>query len=324
MNFCTATSILALMLASCLPPRDSREVPPEYIDQRVMEVKGWDLGCDNLGKCVAITALPPRKAKMNGIRGALRIELDHPDGLAAGLTIIPLDFEQRLPDVKPGKAEAERIIETLRDGDEFLIWTEDGLGDRYYVPGQGFAAVEALHQQWLSKAHPRWAEQEAIMPTKGVRLHNFRAPALSKDQLADCKAVNRGMAKAAWDVGTQLRLFEYACSDKGSFYPETLWFTQTKQDGKIVPVGLAEAVGPTTDGKAAGLYNAYFEESLGLLVTRKLANPAGDCGLSATYVATGTGFALAERREARHCLGLFQGDWIRTYRNSAVIMPEVW
>jgi hypothetical protein len=324
MNFCTYSSVLALILAGCLPPPGQRNIPVEYISERVMEVKGWDVGCDNLGKCVAITAVPPRKAKMNGIRGALRVELDHPDGLAAGITIIPLDFEQRLPDVKPSNTEAERILETLRDGDEFLIWVEDGLKDRYYVPGQDFPDVEALHQLWLAKFPVRWAQQEAILPAKGVRLMNFRSPILTDQQLADCKAADKGSIKAAWDIEGQLRLYEYACSDKGSFHPESLWFTNNRQNGKLVPIGISEAVGPQEDGKAAGLYNAYFEESLGLLVTSKLGNPSGDCGLTATYAATPSGLVIAERREARHCIGLFSGDWIRTYRSPAVILPEYW
>lgn len=315
---------VATMLTGCLPPQGERTIPVQYITERVIQVKGWDVGCDNLGKCVAITAVPPRKAKMNGIRGALRIELDHPDGLAKGITIIPLDFEQRLPDVKPGEAEAEKILEALRDGDEFLIWVDDGMGDRYYLPGQDFREVEALHQEWLANASVRWAQQEAILPTKGVRLSNFRAAVLTEKQLADCKAANKGSIKAAWDIGDQLRLYEYTCSEKGSFYPETLWFTQNKQNGILSPIGIAEAVGPKVEGKAAGLYNAYFDESLGLLVTSKWANLSGDCGQTATYAATPSGFVLAQRREVRHCVGLFRGDWIRTYRSPSVILPEVW
>lgn len=324
MNDVLCSLWVATILAGCLPPTGERKIPVEYITERVMEVKGWDVGCDNLGKCVAITAVPPHKAKMNGIRGALRIELDHPEGLAAGITIIPLDFEQRLPDVKPSEAEAEKILETLRDGDEFLIWVEDGMGYRYYVPGKDFAEVQGLYQEWLAKVPARWAQQEAIMPAKGIRLSNFRSPLLSEKQLADCQAANKGNVSAAWDIGNQLRLYEYACSEKGSFYPETLWFTQNRQNGKLSPIGIAEAVGPKEDGKAAGLYSAYFEESLGLLVTSKVGNPSGDCGLSATYAATTSGFVLAQRREARHCVGLFRGDWIRTYRSPAVILPEVW
>jgi hypothetical protein len=323
MNFCTYTSVIALLLAGCLPPAGERTIPPAYIDQQVMEVEGWDVGCDNLGRCVAVAAVSPRKAKMNGIRGALRVELTHPDGLAAGITIIPLDFEQRLPDVKPTLLEAEKILETLRDGDEFLVWHDDTDETRYYLPAQGFKAVETVYNQYAEKFSARWVEQEAIMPTKGVRLLNYRAPLLTEEQLSDCTSEDKGSLKAAWDVGTQFRLFKYACSPKGAFSPETLWFTQRKQTGKLVPIGLAEAVGPKTDDKAAGLYNAYFEESQGLLVTRKFG-PSDDCGLSATYAATPSGFVLAIRREARHCVGLFTGDWITTYRSSAVIMPDHW
>mgnify|MGYP003553217339 CR=1 FL=1 len=60
MNFCTAMALVALLLAGCLPPKEDRIIPPEHIEQRVMEVKGWDVGCDNHGRCVAIAAVPPR------------------------------------------------------------------------------------------------------------------------------------------------------------------------------------------------------------------------------------------------------------------------
>lgn len=324
MNFCTFSSIYALLLAGCLPTADQRVIAPEYIEQQVVEVKSWDVGCDNHGECAAITAVPTRKAKMDGIRAALRIELGRMDEPTAGLTIIPLDFEQRLPDVKPTAAQAKEIMAKLRDGRDFIIWFEDqGDGTRYYLPGQNFAAVEELYQQWLGKFPVRWTQEEAIIPTKPVRLHNFRAPVLSADQIAECEAPTKGNVEAAWDLSSQIRLFRYDCSAPDSFYADSLWFLLNKHSGALFAIGIDEATGPKTDGKAAGLHNAYFEASQGLLVTRKTA-ASGDCGLVATYAATPSGFVLAERREARHCIGLFSGDWIRTYRSSAVILPDHW
>lgn len=50
----------------------------------------------------------------------------------------------------------------------------------------------------------------------------------------------------------------------------------------------------------------------GLLTTRKLDNPAGDCGLAAIYAATPSGFVLVERREMPVCHNLGIAHWIRT------------
>lgn len=325
MNFCTGMALIALLLVGCLPPKEDRIIPPEYIEQRVMAVKGWDVGCDNLGRCIAIAAVPPRKARMDGIRGALRIELGRLNEPTAGLTIIPLDFEQRLPDVKPTPEQAAAIMAKLRKGSDFMIWLEDqGDGTRYYLPGQNFAAVESLYRQWVNRFPVRWAQQEPVMPVKAERLSNFRAPILTHEQIAECEDPNKGRAEAGWDLDGRLRLFRYACSQSGRFHPESLWFILDKQSGSFSAIGIDEATGPKTDGKSAGLHNAYFDESKGLLVTRKYASAGQDCGLSATYAATPSGFVLAVRSEAQHCIGLFTGDWIQTYRSPAIILPEQW
>jgi hypothetical protein len=323
MNFCAFTSIIALILAGCLPPKGERIIPPRYINQAVMAVEGWDMGCDNLGQCVAIGALPPRKAKMDGIRGALRIAFSNEEGVEPELTIIPLDFEQRLSDVKPTPEQTKALLAELRDGKVFKLIHKDNDGTQYYLPGGDFYMLEDLHQQWLEAYPVRLVQQEPIAPTKAIALTNFRSPILTDVQLAECTAANKGSIEAAWDVGSRLRLLRYACSAKGSFHAETLWFTQDKQNGQFAPIGVDEAVGPPTNGKAAGLYNAYFEPSQGLLVTRKSAG-SDDCGLVAVYAATPSGFVLAERREARHCIGLFGGDWVRTYGSPAIIMPDHW
>lgn len=325
MNFANWAAVVALLLAGCLPPKEDRIIPPKYINQRVMQVKGWDVGCDNQGQCIAIAAVPPRKAKMDGIRAALRIDLNRLNDPAAGMTIIPLDFEQRLPDVRPSPEQASAIMAKLKDGRDFMIWLQDeGDGTRYYLPGQGFAAVEALHRQWRAEFPVRLMQEEAIKPAKAVRLHDFLAPALTAEQLAECEEPGRGRVEAAWDVGGNLRLFQYACSAVGRFYPDSLWFMLDKPSGRLSPIGIDEATGPKTDGKAAGLHNAYFDENKGLLVTRKYVDASRNCGLSATYAATPSGFVLAVRREARHCVGLLTGDWIQTYRSPAVILPEQW
>lgn len=323
MNFCTYTLIIAMLLAGCLPPKGDRDIPPRFINEAVMEVDGWDMGCDNLGNCIAIGALPPRKAKMEGIRGALRIAFNNAEGQDPELTIIPLDFEQRLPDVKPSPQQADRLLAELRDGRIFMLTYKDGDETVYYLPGRDFPRLEALHRQWLRAYPVRLSQQEPIMPVKGVRLHSFRAPTLTETILAECTSPNKGIVDAAWDVGVGFRLLRYVCSPKGRFSAEMLWFTMDKQNGKLTPIGLDEAVGPKADGKAAGLYHAYFEPTQGLLVTRKSAG-SDDCGLLAVYAATSSGFVLAERREARHCIGLYSGDWVQTYRNPAFIMPEHW
>ena len=324
MNFCNGLALLALLVAGCLPPMEDRIIPPKYIEQRVMAVKDWDVGCDNHGQCLAIAAVPPRKTKMDGIRAALRVDLGRVDEPDAGLTIIPLDFEQRLPDVKPTPTQAKAILTQLRAGTDFMIWLQDeGDNTRYYFPGQNFAEVEELHQKWTKKYPVRWVQEEAIMPTKAARLHNFRAPNLDAKQVAECDDQAKGSVKAAWDIGATIRLFEYTCSAPGGFHADSLWFLLDKLNGRFSAIGLDEATGPKTEGKAAGLHNAYFDESLGLLVTRKISGTK-DCGLSATYAATPSGFVLAVRHEALHCVGLFTGDWIQTYRSSAVILPEHW
>ena len=323
MSFYTYSLIITMMLGGCLPPKGDRDIPPRYINEAVMQVDGWDMGCDNLGNCVAIGALPPRKAKMDGTRGALRIAFNNVEGQDPELTIIPLDFEQRLPDVKLSPRQAASLLAELRDGRIFMLTYKDGDETVYFLPGRDFPRLEALHRQWLRAYPVRLAQQEPIMPLNGARLQNFRSPILTDAQLAECTAPNKGSIEAAWDVGGNFRLLRYVCSPKGEFKAEMLWFTLDKQQGKLTPIGIDEAVGPKTDGKAAGLYNAYFEPSQGLLVTRKSAG-SDDCGLLAVYAATPSGFVLAERREARNCIGLYSGDWVQTYRNPAVIMPEYW
>jgi hypothetical protein len=323
MNFCAYASIIAMLLAGCLQPGEPPSIEPRVINERVFAMDGWDMGCDNLGNCVAIGALPPRKAKMNGIRGALRITFGNVEGQAPELTIIPLDFEQRLPDVKPSPKQSAALLAELRDARVFMLIHKDTDGTNYYLPGRDFRPLENLHRQWL-KAYPvRLVQQEPIMPVKGLALSNFRAPILSDEQLVRCTAADKGRIEAAWDVGTQFRLFRYACSAKVRTHAQTLWFTQDKQSGQFDPVGIAEAVGPATNGKAAGLFDAYFEPSQGLLVTKK-SGASEDCGLLAVYAATPSGFVLAERRQALNCVGLFGGDWVRTYRDPGVIMPDHW
>ncbi|WP_430443838.1 hypothetical protein [Sphingorhabdus contaminans] len=323
MNFCTYTLVIALLLAGCLPPKGDRDIPPRFINEAVMEVDGWDMGCDNLGNCIAIGALPPRKAKMEGIRGALRIAFNNAEGKDPELTIIPLDFEQRLPDVKPSPRQAALLLSELRNGRLFMLSYKDADDTVYYLPGRDFPRLEALHRQWLGTYQVRLVQQEPIMPEKGTMLHDYRAPALTNTQLAECTAPNKGSVDAAWDVGDRFRLLRYVCSPAGKFNAEMLWFTLDKQGGKLTPIGVDEAIGPKADGKAAGLYNAYFEPTQGLLITRKSAG-SDDCGLLAVYAATSSGFILVERREARNCIGLYRGDWVRTYRNPAVIMPDYW
>lgn len=321
MNFCTETSLFALMLAACLPSKSDRVIPPRDINQAVIDVEDWDMGCDNLGVCVAIGARPPRKIKMNGNRGALRITFR--PGKEPELTIIPLDFEQRLPDVTPTASQSAILLKKLRGGHEFMLLHDDADGTRYYLPGEHFDLLEDLYRRWL-KAYPvRLVQQEPVIPTKGIELGGFLVPKLSDAQLAECDAPDKGSVEAVWEIGGNYRLFRYACSAKGRFHAEKLWFTMDNGSNKISAIGIKEAVGPKTDGKAAGLYNTYFEPSQGLLVTRKLAG-SDDCGLVAVYAANGSGFTLAERREVRHCVGLFAGDWVRTYRDPSIIMPEHW
>ena len=323
MNFGSGWALLALLVAGCLPPMEDRIIPPKSIEQRVIAVNGWDVGCDNNGQCVAIAALPPRKNKMVGIRAAIRVDLGRLNEPDAGLTIIPLDSEQRLPDVKPTPTQAKAIITQLRAGTEFMIWLQDERDTRYYFPGQNFAEVEQLHQKWTEKYPVRWVQAEAIVPTKAVLLNNFRAPILETRQIAECDDPAKGTVKSAWDIGASIRLFQYACSAPDGFHSDSLWFLLDKPTGRFSAIGLDEATGLQTEGKAAGLHNAYFDDGLGLLVTRKFSGTK-DCGVSATYAATPSGFVLAVRREARHCAGLFIGDWIQTYRSPGVILPDHW
>ena len=324
MNFSAFTSVLAVLLAGCLAPLGERVIPPRDIHEAVVAIEGWDLGCDNLGNCVAIAALPPRKNKMVGIRAAIRVDLGRLNEPDAGLTIIPLDSEQRLPDVKPTPTQAKAVITQLRAGTEFMIWLQvDGDRKRYFFPGQNFAEVEQLHQAWTKKYPVRWVEAQTITPTKAVRLSNFTAPILDAKQIAECDDPAKGNVKSAWDIGATIRLFQYACSAPGGLHSDSLWFLLDKPTGRFSAIGLDEATGLQTEGKAAGLHNAYFDDGLGLLVTRKFSGTK-DCGVSATYAATPSGFVLAVRREARHCAGLFIGDWIQTYRSPGVILPDHW
>lgn len=318
MKFRASMSLCSIFLAGCLPPPGERIIAPVHINECVMPVKGWDVGCDNLGSCVAIAALPPRKVKMDGIRGALRVAF-HADR-EPELTIIPLDFEKRLSDVVPSPDQTASLLKQLRLGNEFMLWHQESDGSRYYLHGKGFAQVESLQRQWCEKHPVRPIPQELIVRAKAAELGGFVAPASTDGQLAGCKAPNQGSIEAVWEIGGEFYLLRYTCSPKGSFFPETLWLTQDKKSGKLAGIGIDEAVAPKVDDKAAGLYDAHFEPTQGLLVTRK-SNGSPDCGLVAVYAATPSGFVLAERREARQCIGLFERDWIRTYRNPAIVLP---
>lgn len=320
----TLGSSLAFLLAACLLPPSERYELPKMIQQGVAQIGPWDMGCDNLGRCVAIGAVPPRKVQMDGMRGALRIEFDHPDGMAAGLTVIPMDFEQRLPDVKLSGDMAEMVLAKLRAGEDFLIWVKDSDGSRYYVPGQGFGLLEQTYAHWQSRYPVRIVQQEPIIPSRAVPLANYRAPLLNNSQAADCGSPQNDGIAAAWDLNGQTRLLQYRCTNEAKFNPVSLWFMQDKRDSTVVPIGLADAVGELQDGGAAGLVDARFEPETGLLVTRKLSAPSGDCGAVIIYALTPSGFLLAHKSEARHCVGLFSGDWVRTYRNPAIILPKLW
>ncbi len=324
MNFCAVSSILAFILAGCLPPSSERYELPNMIERGVAQIGPWDMGCDNLGRCVAIGAVPPRKVQMDGIRGALRIEFDSPDGMAAGLTVIPMDFEQRLPDVKLSGEMAQMVLIKLRAGEDFLIWVNDIDGSRFYVPGQGFGLLEQTYAQWQSRYPVRVVQQEPIMPSRAVRLANFRAPLLTDRQATDCGSSIDSRIEAAWELNGQTRLLQYRCANEAKFNPVSLWYIQDKRDGTLSPIGLAEAVGELQDGGAAGLVGARFVPEEGLLVTRKLSAPSGDCGAVITYALTPSGFLLAQKSEARHCVGLFSGDWVRTYLNPSVMLPDYW
>lgn len=323
MNMYGFGPLLAFLFAACLPPPSERYELPKMIQQGVAQIGPWDMGCDNLGRCVAVGAVPPRKVQMDGMRGALRIEFDHPDGMAAGLTVIPMDFEQRLPNVKLSGEMAQMVLTKLRAGEDFLIWVKDSDGSRYYVPGQGFDLLEQTYAQWQSRYPVRILKQEPIQPSRAVPLPNFRAPVLTDSQSADCGS-SESSIEAAWDLNRQTRLFQYRCTNEAKFNPVSLWFMQDKRDSTVAPIGLADAVGELQDGGAAGLVGARFEPESGLLVTRKLSAPSGDCGAVITYALTYSGFVLAQKNEVRHCVGLFSGDWVRTYRNPAIILPELW
>jgi Protein of unknown function (DUF1176) len=318
------SSLLAVMLAGCLPPASERYELPKMIQQGVAKIGPWDMGCDNLGRCIAIGAVPPRKVQMDGIRGALRIEFDNPDGMAAGLTVIPMDFEQRLPDVKLSGETAQIVLTKLRAGEDFLIWINDSDGSRYYVPGQGFGLLEQTYTQWQSRYPIRIVQQELILPSRAIPLPDFRAPLLTEGQATDCGSSQNSRIKAAWDLNGQSRLLQYRCANEAKFNPVSLWFIQDKRDGALAPIGLPEAVGKVQDGGAAGLVGARFEPAKGLLVTRKLSAPSGDCGAVITYAFTPSGFVLARKNEAHHCVGLFSGDWVRTYVDSRIMMPDYW
>jgi hypothetical protein len=321
MKIWTCTFLCALFLAGCPNAPGERIMVSLDISERVMAVKGWDVGCDNLGHCVAISALPPRKVKLDGIRGALRVAF-HADR-EPDLAILPLDFEVRLPDVKPSADQAASLLRQLRIGNEFMLWHQDNDGSRYYLPGKDFAQIESLLRRWRKNFSVPLVQQEPIVPTKAAALGGFVTPELTEAQLTGCKAPNKGDIEAVWAIGGEFYLLRYACSTNGSARPLTLWFTQDKKSGKLVGIGIDEAVGPRINDKAAGLYNAHFEPTQGLLVTRNL-HSSRDCGSVAVYAATPLGFLLAERREARHCIGLFERDWIRTYRNPATVVPGVW
>jgi hypothetical protein len=321
MKIWSCTFLCAPFLAGCLHAPAERIMVSLDIGERVMAVKGWDVGCDNLGHCVAIRALPPRKVKLDGIRGALRVAF-HADR-EPDLAIIPLDFEERLPEVKPSAEQAASLFRQLRLGNEFMLWHQDNDGSRYYLPGKDFAQIESLMRQWREKFSVRLVQQEPIVPTKAIALGGFVTPELTEAQLTGCKAPKKGDIEAVWAVGGEFYLLRYTCSTNGSALPLTLWFTQDKKSGKLEGIGIDEAVGPKINDKAAGLYNAHFEPTQGVLVTRKVYS-SRDCGSVAVYAATPSGFLLAERREARHCIGLFERDWIRAYRNPAIVLPGVW
>jgi Protein of unknown function (DUF1176) len=318
------SSLLAVMLAGCLPPASERYELPKMIQQGVAKIGPWDMGCDNLGRCIAIGAVPPRKVQMDGIRGALRIEFDNPDGMAAGLTVIPMDFEQRLPDVKLSGETAQIVLTKLRAGDDFLIWINDSDGSRYYVPGQGFGLLEQTYAQWQSRYPVRIVQQEPILPSRATPLPNFRAPLLTEGQATDCGSSENSRIEAVWDLIEQSRLLKYRCANEAKFNPISLWYIQDKRNGALAPIGLPEAVGELQEGGAAGLVGARFAPAAGLLVTRKLAAPSGDCGAVITYALTPSGFLLAQKNEARHCVGLFSGDWVRTYADPRIMLPDYW
>lgn len=324
MNMCAFGPLLAFLLAACLPPASERYELPKMIQQGVAKIGPWDMGCDNLGRCVAIGAVPPRKVQMDGMRGALRIEFDHPDGMAAGLTVIPMDFEQRLPDVKLSDEMAQMVLSKLRAGEDFLIWVKDSDGSRYYVPGQGFGLLEQTYGQWRHRYPIKVVQQEPILPSRAVPLSDYRAPVLNSGQAADCGSPENSRIAAVWDVDRQTRLLQYRCTNEAKFNPISLWYIQDKRDGELTPIGLAEAVGELQEGGVAGLVGARFEPETGLLVTRKLSAPLGDCGAVITYALTPSGYVLAQKNEARHCVGLFSGDWVRTYRDAGIILPAYW
>jgi hypothetical protein len=324
MNLYALGPLFAFMLAGCLPPASERYELPKMIQQGVAQIGPWDMGCDNNGICVAIGAVPPRKAKMEGMRAALRIEFGHSGGLATGLTLIPMDFEQRLPDVKLSGEMAQMVLTKLRAGEDFLIWIKDSDGSRYYVPGQGFGLLEQTYAQWQSRYPVRIVQQEPIIPSRAVPLSNYRAPLLNDRQATDCGSSIDSPIKAAWDLNGQMRLLQYRCANEAKFNPVSLWYLQDKRNGALAPIGLAEAVGELHDGGAAGLVGARFVPEQGLLVTRKLSAPSGDCGAVITYALTPSGFILVQKNEARHCVGLFSGDWVRTYRDAAFILPDYW
>jgi hypothetical protein len=321
MSFCATPLLLFAVLAGCQSPPVSGAIAASSINQSVIGIADWDMGCDNQGQCMAIGALPPRLAKMNGIRGALRIVFR--GDADPELTIIPLDFEQRLPDVKLNPLVAADLLENLRSGDVYMLWHRDGDGSRYYLPGKNFATLEALYRSW-QKAFPiTLVQQEPIVPAKAVELGGFVAPTLTDAQLAQCDAPDKGIVEAAWQTGGQFYIFRYRCSTGTGLRPQSLWFTQQVGRRSFDAIGLPEAVGPKTDGKAAGLFNAYFEPTQGVLVTRR-SSGSPDCGRLAVYAATPSGFVPALRHEARRCAGLFPGDWVRTFRNPAVMLPEAW
>jgi hypothetical protein len=323
MNFCTFGSIFSLIMASCMPPADEQSLMPDFLNERVMPVAGWDMGCDNLGQCVAIGAVPPRKTQMDGIRGALRIAFSNEAMHDPELTIIPLDFEQRLPDVKPSPDGAKVLLQQLRDGNKYMLWYEDTDGSRYYLPARDFGLLTRMHQRWLSAFPVRLVQQEPIAPTLGVERHNFRAPELTDAQMAGCDAPDRGTIEIVWDIGGHFNLLRYACEAKDNLRTEKLWFMQDTQRGTFTPIQLDQGPGRAPERPITGRYGGYFEPTLGLFVMGRSA-ASDDCGLVAVHAATASGFVLAERREAVHCAGLFGGDWVRSYANPAVMLPEHW
>lgn len=313
--------ISLLVLGGCLPPQWARKIEPRYFNGHVLPIKNWDLGCDNLGQCVAIGAVPPNASPKTGIRAALRIELTHIDGLAAGMAIIPINTQGNLPEIRPDLMQANEIIEKLRAGNEPIIWFRDGNGMNYSFLGENFVHVESLYHEWQGKFRAQTLEINQGLPARAIELWDFNSPQLPRKRDDFCGEWQNAKIEAAWEFGNNSRLYKYSCEIVGDFNKLSLWFTLA-QRGRLMPIGVEGAIGEKLGDKAAGLFNAHFDETSGLLISRTYANAVPDCGLMAIYAATDAGFVLAQQREARNCFGLSSNNWIQTYRNRAIALPD--